>query len=78
MAKLSTQAKMTAQFVLGVIVVFAGLVLIFSAFFMPPAGDINGNILVAYGESLTFAGALIGVDYHYRVKTYRHEDDEEK
>lgn len=75
MQKMTRQAKMTAQFILGVVVVLAGILLLFMAFFAPPMGDINANILVAYGESLTFAGALIGVDYHYR---YRYSDNEKE
>ncbi|MGN0239334.1 MAG: hypothetical protein ACI4AW_04880, partial [Paludibacteraceae bacterium] len=26
------------------------------------------TVLTAYGETLTFVGALIGIDYHYREK----------
>lgn len=44
-------------------------------FFVPPTGEINGSVLTAYGETLTFAGSLIGIDYHYRYKSK--EKDEE-
>ena len=36
---------------------------------LPPAGYIDPTVLTAYGETLTFAGALIGVDYHYKSKS---------
>lgn len=47
-----------------------GCALLTAAFALPPVGTIDSSVLVAYGETLTFAGALIGVDYHYR---YRHK-----
>lgn len=47
-----------------------GCALLTAAFALPPVGTIDSSVLVAFGETLTFAGALIGVDYHYR---YRHK-----
>ena len=41
-----------------------GICLIAVAIMLPPAGYIDPTVLTAYGETLTFAGALIGVDYH--------------
>lgn len=69
MAKMSQEAKLTAQFWLAVCVVVAGVALIFMGFLVPPPGEIDNSVLVAYGETLTFAGSLIGVDYHYRAKS---------
>ena len=46
-----------------------GIALIAVAIMLPPAGYIDPTVLTAYGETLTFAGALIGVDYHYRSKS---------
>lgn len=48
----------------------AGLVLLFVGVFIPPMGEIDSSLLVAFGEVATFAGALIGVDYHYKFKEY--------
>ena len=45
-----------------------GICLIAVAIMLPPAGYIDPTVLTAYGETLTFAGALIGVDYHYKSK----------
>lgn len=56
------------QIILAVILVTFGVILIIVAFIVPPAGIIDPTVLTAYGESLTFAGSLIGLDYHYRVK----------
>lgn len=48
----------------GMVVLGAGLLL--GAFVAPPPGHIDGSVLVAFGEILTFAGALAGIDYRYR------------
>ena len=42
-----------------------GISLLAIAFFVRPPGEIHSSILVAYGEVMTFAGALFGIDYHY-------------
>lgn len=55
-----------AQVILAGISVVGGLVLIACALYLPPQGQIDPTVLVAYGEALTFAGAVIGVDYHYK------------
>ena len=54
------------QLYIAVVAVIFGIVLIAVALFLPPAGYIDPTVLTAYGETLTFAGALIGVDYKYR------------
>jgi len=46
----------------------AGVVILFLGLYLPPEGEIDSSVLVAYGETLTFAGSLIGIDYHYRCK----------
>lgn len=44
----------------------AGCILLGCGFMFPPKGEIHSSVLVAFGEILTFAGALFGIDYHYR------------
>lgn len=58
-----------AQVILAGVTVVGGLVLIACALYLPPQGQIDPSVLVAYGEALTFAGAVIGVDYHYKHKS---------
>ncbi|MCD8388110.1 MAG: hypothetical protein LUD17_14690 [Bacteroidales bacterium] len=43
-----------------------GCALLIAAFVVPPEGEIHSSVLVAFGEILTFAGALFGIDYRYR------------
>lgn len=57
------------QLVLAVLLVVCGLVLLFAGFFLPPEGEIHSSVLVAFGETCTFAGALFGVDYKYKNKS---------
>lgn len=45
-----------------------GCALLVAGVAFPPAGEIDSSLLVAYGETLTFAGALIGIDYRYRYR----------
>ena len=46
----------------------AQLVLILTAFFVPPLGVIDPTVLTAFGEILTFSGAVLGIDYKYQSK----------
>ena len=45
-----------------------GLVLLFCGIFIDPQGQIHESLLVAFGETATFAGALFGIDYVYKKK----------
>lgn len=68
--------KLTFQLILGAILVIVGVVLLFLGFYAPVVGEIANSVLVAYGEVSTFAGALIGVDYSYKFKMYKFEEEE--
>lgn len=54
--------------VMAALLIFCGMALLFTAFFTPPKGEISASVLVAFGEVMTFVGALLGIDYHYRIK----------
>ena len=45
-----------------------GCALLIAGFCCPPLGEIHHSVLIAFGEILTYAGSLIGIDYHYRYK----------
>lgn len=66
---------MTIQFWAGLFVVLVGLVLLFLGFYAVPIGEISPTVLTAFGESATFAGALIGIDYRYRFKVFEREEE---
>ncbi|MGM9674161.1 MAG: hypothetical protein ACI3X9_01665 [Bacteroidaceae bacterium] len=61
--------KHTIQQLTALVTVCFGVSLITAAFFVPPMGVIDPTVLTAFGELLTFAGSLIGIDSHYRFKT---------
>lgn len=56
----------TLQLVVASVMVIAGCALLGFGFAFPPKGEIHSSVLVAFGEILTFAGALFGIDYRYR------------
>lgn len=75
MKNTQTKVKLNIQLALGVTLVVAGIVLLFLGFYAHPIGDITNSVLVAYGEVSTFAGALIGVDYSYKFRTFKIEEE---
>ena len=63
--------KQIFQFMAAYVIAALGLVLIGIALFLPPMGVIDPTVLTAFGEILTFSGALLGMDYHYRYNNGR-------
>lgn len=61
--------KMTVQLWMACLMCVAGVTLIFSGFWVNPEGEIHNSVLVAFGEVVTFSGALFGVDYSYRWRS---------
>lgn len=51
----------------GMMVVGAGLLI--AGFAVAPSGEIHNSVLVAFGEIMTFAGSVFGIDWHYRRRT---------
>lgn len=74
--RLTKEEKLTIQFWLGVLVIIAGLTMLFMGIWIHPVGIIDHSILVAFGEAATFSGALIGIDYSYKYKMYMAHKDE--
>lgn len=60
--------KLSLQLGIAVALVVFGVALLIASFIVPPTGVIDSSVLVAYGETLTFVGALVGVDYSYKYK----------
>ena len=65
--------KLNIQLGIAVFLVVTGIGLLLSGFCVKPTGEIHNSVLVAFGECCTFAGSLIGVDYHYRYKVFSDE-----
>lgn len=64
------------QLVMSVAMVIFGCALIATAFFVPPTGEIHPSVLTAFGEILTFVGAIVGVDYSYKKVIHKHDEDD--
>jgi len=60
--------KPLLQLVLATAMCIFGCALLVAGIALPPTGVIDSSLLIAYGETLTFAGSLIGIDYHYRYR----------
>ena len=43
-----------------------GLVMLFCGIYISPLGQIHESLLIGFGEVATFAGSLMGIDYHYK------------
>ena len=56
------------QLITAAVLAIAGMILLFCGLYIDPKGEIHETVLVAYGEILTFAGSLMGIDYHYKNK----------
>ena len=65
--------KSAIQLCSAIFLITVGCGLLNAGFILPPSGEIHNSVLVAFGEILTFAGALFGIDYHYKYKD--HEKD---
>ena len=60
--------KLNIQLITAAVLAVGGLVLLFCGVYIAPQGEIHESLLVGFGEVGTFAGALFGIDYVYRVK----------
>ena len=64
------------QLITAAFLAVAGMALLFCGLYIDPQGEIHETVLVAYGEILTFAGSLMGIDYHYKHKNnHRNENN---
>ena len=62
--------KPTLQLLAAIALIVIGCGLLIAGFILPPPGEIHNSVLVAFGEILTFAGALFGIDYHYKYNDH--------
>lgn len=65
--KIENTTKLTIQVILSVILVLSGIVLLFFGFAVAPQGEIHDSVLIGSGETFTFAGALLGIEYAART-----------
>ena len=56
------------QLLTAAVLSIGGLILLFCGVFIDPQGQIHESLLIGFGEVMTFAGSLMGIDYHYKSK----------
>ena len=69
--------KLTIQLIIACVATLAGLTLLFFGFWVSPTGEIHNSVLVAFGEAISFAGALLGIDYTYRFRIWNRRGNKE-
>lgn len=74
----TNKEKMTVQLWLGVGLAVVGIALLWTGLFIPPMGEIHPTVLTALGEVFTFSGALIGIDYSYKIKSIKYLNNSEE
>lgn len=67
--------KPTIQLLAAVLLIIVGCGLLIAGFIVPPPGEIHNSVLIAFGEILTFAGAVFGMKYHYQYG-YKHNSQD--
>ena len=68
--------KPTIQLLAAIAIIALGCGLLITGFILPPPGEIHNSVLVAFGETSTFAGALFGIDYHYKYSRPKDRDED--
>lgn len=72
MEKFNNRVEMIKIWLAVGMVVF-GCGLIVAGFIVAPLGIISNSVLVAFGEVLTFAGTILGINYVYSTKMKGYE-----
>ena len=62
------------QLIIAAVLTLSGIGLLYLGALLAPQGEIHETILVAFGEVATFAGSIIGIDYHYKRKNDSNHD----
>ena len=61
--------KFNLQLITASVLSLGGLLMLFCGIYIDPEGQIHETLLVAFGETATFAGALFGIDYVYKKRS---------
>lgn len=56
------------QLITAAVLSIGGMILLFCGVYIEPLGQIHESLLIGFGEVATFAGALFGIDYTYKLK----------
>lgn len=67
------KTKLEFRLIVAMILTIVGCGLLIAGFVVPPTGEIDGSVLVAFGETSTFIAAILGIDYHYKYQIFKNE-----
>lgn len=67
--------KVRLQGIIAFLTIIVGCILLILGFLVPPMGIIDNSVLVAFGEICTFVGALVGIDYSYKSKLLKNDNN---
>lgn len=65
--KQKRRGRLRVQLIAAVGVTAIGCGLLIAGFIVEPPGEIHQSVLIGFGECLTFAGSLLGIDYKYKA-----------
>ena len=65
------KSKLNSRLAVATILTAVGCGLLIAGFIVPPLGIIDSSVLVAFGETSTFVGAVLGIDYNYKYQIYK-------
>ena len=68
--------KLNFRLVTAAIMVWVGSGLLIAGFTVPPLGVIDNSVLVAFGETSTFVGAILGIDYSYKYHMTKNKKED--
>lgn len=67
--KINFKTKEGLQFILSILVLLAGITLVFLGFYAIPIGQIHYTVIGTFGMFLSFVGAVWNIDVKYQYKT---------
>ena len=70
MPNVNLRRKITVQMVLAFLLIVFGMTLVMLALFMPPKGEIHPSVITVFGMILVAAGAFLGIDLNFQLKSY--------
>lgn len=65
------KSKLNFKLAVATVLTVVGCGLLIAGFIVPPLGIIDSSVLVAFGETSTFVGAVLGIDYNYKYQIYK-------
>lgn len=65
------KSKLNFRLAVAAVLTVVGCGLLIAGFIVPPLGIIDSSVLVAFGETSTFVGAVLGIDYNYKYQIYK-------